>query len=402
MVVPLKPLLDTPCIAPPPPPLPPEDADDTPSTPPPPQPRDTTAAATATPAMTSVAPPPRTTATALAEARAHAIAAQGHAGTLGGTVIDYADVRTPATLETSAQRAHDAPLVARARAQLSPHDQRRFDQLREELAHDPRAQLALDVLLLDGRLPGAPALRGTTTESGPLPPQDLLGQLLLLAYAPTVEGLHAAPTLLGVMVKELAYPEAISQGDKGTCVVTACTVALARARPAELVRVVMGLASRTGEVELASGTTLVREPDTVGDDGSGRTVTQRLLAPALMELGNGLLPYDNAEDRTLLTGAGLDVDGHARVAAALLGRPFEVVRWASAAELADVLTRSGAPLLLSVCFPTPDARHALLLTEIVRSTDGVFVRLQNPWGQEEVVSLDVLYAHARAAVRPES
>lgn len=397
--MPLKPLLDTPCIAPPPPPLTPEDADDTPATPPPHRPRDTTATATA--AIAPVAPPPRTAATALAEARAHAIAAQGHAGTLGGSVIDYADVRTPATLETSAQRAHDAPLVAHARAQLSPHDQRRLDQLREELAHDPRAQLALDVLLLDGRLPGAPALRGTTTESGPLPPQDLLGQLLLLAYAPTVEGLHAAPTLLGVMVKELAYPEAISQGDKGTCVVTACTVALARARPAELVRVVLGLASPTGEVELASGTTLVREPDTVGDDGSGRTVTQRLLAPALLELGNGLLPYDNAEDHTLFAGSGLDSGEQACVAEALFGRPFEAVRWISAAELADVLTRSGAPVLLSVCFPTPDARHALLLTEINRSADGVCVRLQNPWGQEEVVSLAVLYAHARAAVRPQ-
>jgi hypothetical protein len=397
--MPLKPLLDTPCIAPPPPP-PPEDADDTSAAPPTPPVRDTTATATATPGLAPVAPPPRTAATALTEARAHAITAQGHPGTLGGTVIDYADVRTPATLETSAQLAHDVPLVAHARSQLSTHDQRRLDQLREELSHDPRAQLALDVLLLDGRLPGAPALRGTDTESGPLPPQDLLGQLLLLAYAPAVEGLHAAPTLLGVMVKELAYPEAIRQGDKGTCTVTACAVALARARPAELVRVVMALASPAGEVELASGATLVREPDTVGDDGSGRTVTQRLLAPALMELGNGLLPYDNAEDRTLLTGSGLDGGEQACVAEALFGRPFERVCWASAAELADLLAHSGAPVILSLRFPTPDARHALLLTEISRDADGVFVRLQNPWGQEVRVSLEVLYAHARSAVRP--
>jgi hypothetical protein len=113
-----------------------------------------------------------------------------------------------------------------------------------------------------------------------------------------------------------------------------------------------------------------------------------------------LLPYDNAEDRTLLTGSGLDGGEQACVAEALFGRPFECVCWASAAELADLLAHSGAPVILSLRFPTPDARHALLLTEISRDADGVFVRLQNPWGQEVRVSLEVLYAHARSAVRP--
>jgi hypothetical protein len=353
----------------------------------------------------------RTREQALAEVEAHLIKSTGSPGRIGGTVRDYKDVTAPAEAETMRLLAQNKALADQARARLSTADQGRYDNLQAILASDPRAQLALQTMLIDGRLPGQPALSATTTDTECLPPLDLLAQLDLMSRAPTASGLVGASELLATTVKEVAFPKAISQGYKGTCTVTASGTALALQHPAEYVRIVMGLASPGGTVTMANGDTLTRESNTLAGDKSGRTVTQRLLGPALMEYGNGGLDYDSERDRSSLLVSGLNVGGTATVAAALFGRPFEAfdtpfrittfgVGYRNAELLIEAFDAGKQPILFFANFPDGFQSHALMLqnVEIVNGT--TYVTFQNPWGQEERVSYEELSARITAVIQP--
>jgi hypothetical protein len=349
----------------------------------------------------------RTRAQALAEVEAHFVGSTGSAGVIGGTVKDYRDVTTPADAETTRLLAANQPLADQARARLSPADQARYDDLQANLSSDARAQLALQTMLIDGRLPGQPALRGTTTDTARTQPLDLLGQLDLMSRAPTASGLGGAAELLATTVKEVAFPQAINQGPKGTCTVTATGTTLALQHPAEYARVVMGLASPSGAVTMANGDTLTREGNTLADDGSGRTVTQRLLGPALMEYGNGFLDYDSERDRSALVLPGLNNGGTAAVASALFGREFESYQtlttglglgYSNANNLIEAFDAGKQPILFSANFP--DSGHALLLRNVEVVDGTTYVTFQNPWGQEERVSYEELSARITGVMQP--
>lgn len=347
----------------------------------------------------------RTREEALDDARNDFIGASGNPGPIGGTVTDYVTVEDMGDADTLMVLAQNAELEALALARLSPEDQARYQALRTSLASDARAQLALQTMLIDGRLPGELASGTTVDGTNELGPLTLLQQLEYLSTAPTAPGLFGAASLLSVVVKEVAFPEMINQGGRGTCTVTATLIGLAMENPAEYVRLVTGLASPTGTVLMANGDLLEREADTVGDDGVSRAITQRLLAPALMEYGDTAADYDNSDPDA----GGLWHDAHARVAEALFDRPFDhfqgITTWFGAgysnANMAIEAFQAGEwPVQLIVEFPGWDQTHVVLITGVEEVDGQTFVTYANPWGQLERVSYEELSAQALGVIQP--
>lgn len=143
---------------------------------------------------------------------------------------------------------------------------------------DAAGQVALHNLLVSERLNPA-----------------LLAALAELAKAPVAKDVDSRKLLSQVAV-EIDDPVTISQHGRGTCATTSVQILLAMQMPVDYVKLVRGLASPAGEAKLADGTVIKRESDWNADNDGGRSVSGRLMQPALMEVGNGALDYLNTDD----------------------------------------------------------------------------------------------------------
>lgn len=287
--------------------------------------------------------------------------------------------------DATAQLLANIPLQAEALNSLSPDEQKAYRTVMARLRQstdaapngDPVAALALETLLLDGKLPGAL-----------LTALDALGRQKLAAGIDRQQ-------LLADTVQEVCAPGAISQGQKNTCVATSIGIKVATDDPTEYVRLISGLASPEGSVVTKGGATLQREPK-MPMQGDGRALTQQLLAPAFMELGNGLLDYDNGS----ATGSGDDWNrlfghkvhpGMAPFEAKTLLEAVTGESWKSVYALpsktkaldameAQLAAGQSVPVLLALELT---AWHGVLVTG-TETREGVeYVKLQNPWGQEQ-------------------
>ena len=131
--------------------------------------------------------------------------------------------------------------------------------------------------------------------------------------------------ILTNVLAEAADANRILQQEKNTCSASSAAQILARSNPAELVRLVAGLATPEGKVPMASGAMLERAAGTERPDGGQRTPSQRLLQAAFMEYGNGEARYDNAHDVSVSGGQqhmGLYHEEMARLMSAVTGRPM--------------------------------------------------------------------------------
>ena len=196
----------------------------------------------------------------------------------------------------SAEIQQNQAAEQRSRAALDPARQQQYDAVAAAIQGDPNARLALQVLLIEGALPG---------KANPSDGRDVLGGLAALTSQPLAGGMSRAD-LLGDMVQEIALPSAINQWDRGTCTVTSIQILMAMKRPAEYVRVVAGLASPQGQVRLANGDTLNRLRGTDVSDGTQRTISSRLWQPALMQYATPRQTYTNQESSDGLTYQGVD------------------------------------------------------------------------------------------------
>ena len=159
-------------------------------------------------------------------------------------------------------------------ATMSPAEQAQYAKLTAFFENDHQARLAVQMLLLEGKLTAAPK-----NKDG----QDLLGALTKLSEtrceAPLTPG-----QLLGESVREIANPASIKQGTRNTCSAAALQVMMATQRPAEYVRLMTGLATEGNPgVAMANGDTLKRVPGTEKDGDFQRTGTQELWQAALMQ-----------------------------------------------------------------------------------------------------------------------
>jgi hypothetical protein len=136
-------------------------------------------------------------------------------------------------------------------------------------------------------------------------------------------------------------------------------------------------------VRLAGGQVLTREDGTAADDGTGRSVTQRLIGSAFMELANGDRDYDNASGE----GAGAWSNDLDRLYEAVLGRRMSDRRLTTDEDRAwamgviDTQLRAGASVPVALSWG--DGYHKVLVTG-TETVDGVeYVKYVNPWGREE-------------------
>ncbi|MEB3204547.1 MAG: hypothetical protein VKP57_07595 [Candidatus Sericytochromatia bacterium] len=294
----------------------------------------------------------------------------------------------------AAALATDTPRAETALARLPEADRNRYRAVLKAL--DPWAGRSLQLMLLRGDLPGAPALRGGQTTLGLL--HAALGQ-------PLVPGLDRRQFLNEVVV-ELEQPIRVEQREKGTCVATTAQILLMRQHPAEFVRLALGLATPAGKVLLAGGRTAAREPDWQATNDGLRTTVARLVQPAFMEVASPL-GYDNTRDKALLgplpLPGGLTSWASASLNAQLQGEPWRsrmATRW-NREELVDEvkrLIRQGqGPVPASVVWESGGG-HQIQIEAIA---DGGVTYL-NPWGQREQMSESAFRTDMLAIEHPRS
>lgn len=326
-------------------------------------------------------------------------------GRSGGAVTrNYREVNAPnpaGDAEAKGQLKANRELEAESLEAMSPEQRQQYDVLVEQTQGNPQSRLALQLLAMQGKL-----TEGPTASDG----QTLLSQLHTAATQPNAAGIDTR-TLVCDLVRELATPSAIHQGSKGTCGPTTVQIKLAEDNPAEYARIVAGLASETGEVQLANGETIRREEGTATDDFSGRTQSSRLWQAAMMELGNGDASYDNGTDAHTLDGettGGLGGSQINDMMEAVFGSSYETEevsgmsledRTARISDIEEALKRGDSvPIAIGAGEATDGSTgcHWVNVTRI----EGDKVYYQNPWGQEECMSRDELAQRLRAASIP--
>lgn len=276
-----------------------------------------------------------------------------------------------------------------ARARLPEADRARYDRILAAAGGDALAGAQLQKWLIAGKLPGGAARGG---DHG-----TLLAQLDTLATQPLAAGM-SRKALVADTIQEIADPACINQHKKGTCVATVASILLAKADPAEYARLIAGLASPGGKVKTAQGDTLVREADWSRGDG-GRSVTGRLLFPALMEFGNGSLEYDNATDKHSSGKSGLNVYESERILDSITGQNYTSVRVEAddipQAELDAAFSRLETELDRGRKVPCgltwTRGGHKILAEKVA----GGRVYYTNPWGKEESLSIGEFKARLR-------
>lgn len=138
-------------------------------------------------------------------------------------------------------------------------------------------------------------------EQGKLNQKDSTGQTLLhnldaMANQKFAEGLDGNK-IFRETTADIADPDRIKQGYKGTCTVTCLQYLNAKQNPAEYARIMAGLTGEKGEVKLRNGDTMKRDEGLIEQDYSGRTDVERIYQGSMMEYGNGLLQnYYNDKD----------------------------------------------------------------------------------------------------------
>jgi hypothetical protein len=300
-------------------------------------------------------------------------------------VFDPADTgATPRAQAASAHVKANQKLEAEALARLPRARHAEYLAVRKGLegAGDPVALLSLQKLLLDGELPGDQDLEGRG---------DVLAGLHGLGQQRLASGVDRQ-ALLADAVQELAWPPAVAQGNKNTCAPTVVQVHLMAERPAEYLRLLSGLASPEGRVRLRGGAVMAREPGTESPDGLGRSTPQRLLSPAMMEVANGRDDYDNGRDVHLAEGVatwgGLSPQQVDTLLEALHGGEFAFADMVygndsrdAAWSLLEEEIQSGGTVLAGIRWG--GGGHKVLVTGLESEGGADWVRIINPWGQEE-------------------
>lgn len=234
-------------------------------------------------------------------------------------------------------------------------------------------------------------------------------------------------------LQDISFPNTIAQHNKGTCAATVPQIQLAIDNPAKYLQIMQALASPAGSVpselvppvqapqarldkiqsayeraceiarerglpeppppEIPPNTPepLARDEGTTTDDGSGRSLTSRLMQPALMEYANGnSLSYDNATDHHSDSSQGLFQEQTTSLMNAL-GIPGNyTTEYGTGSELVTRIENSlshGRPVPVSVKWDNlGSSNHEILVTQIDRSTNTV--SFMNPWGQLNTMPLN--------------
>jgi hypothetical protein len=190
------------------------------------------------------------------------------------------------TTLTSARTGHAAfnlAELASAKALLAPDQRVEFETVYTTLSKYPGVQAQLEALLVKHRLKQKDQDQHT-----------VLNNLNALATRPTIKGIAAAD-IVADLVSDICRPSTISQATHNTCTATSVQSALARSRPGEYARLVVGLATGTGTVSIG-GLQLSAYDYLPFKD---RSVSSNLLQPAIMQAEAAVegANYKNKEDK---------------------------------------------------------------------------------------------------------
>jgi hypothetical protein len=221
--------------------------------------------------------------------------------------------------------------------------------------------------------------------------QTLLSNLARLASQPLHPNAAADTTkqeLLASVLRDIANPNRIDQGDAPTCTVTSMQYDLVSDEPAEYARLVADLTGPEGKAKMRGGSFLELQP---GDAGArdGRSVSQAIFQTAGMEYGNGRsMEFDPYAGRSVngQTGAtqrGLKPAQQTQLLRQLFGVNYESKQFYTEAEGAKALEKlrtydargnQNRPIVLHL--DQGDINHAVTLEKV--SDQRVFFR--DPYG----------------------
>jgi hypothetical protein len=187
---------------------------------------------------------------------------------------------TKALVETIKGAVALTPEEKTAMAALPPLQRAQYQTVAARLSGPDREAFAK--LLIEGKLTAGRDLKMRG---------DLLGNLANLATQPLEPGIDRRE-LVAQAIRNVADPSTITQGAEDTCGAATQQILLAKENPAEYVRILSGLASQEGKVELVGGQTLTRPKNWSQADIPGQG--SQLLQTAFMAYAAG--GYDVATD----------------------------------------------------------------------------------------------------------
>ncbi|HRI65671.1 MAG TPA: hypothetical protein PK156_15595 [Polyangium sp.] len=158
--------------------------------------------------------------------------------------------------------------------------------------------------------------------------------LLQIADEPIYHNFEDAPgrtILLGELIRNIAAPGRITQGLKGTCAATCVEIYLAERDPVEYARLMAGLMTPEGKVQLRNNEMLSRDEEVLAPDEYEfrRSPVSRIFQVACMEYAYPELDYRNDVDGqfqgTDNTGTGLSLKAFDRLLGAISGETWKTI-----------------------------------------------------------------------------
>ncbi|HEY9721478.1 MAG TPA: hypothetical protein V6D47_05665, partial [Oscillatoriaceae cyanobacterium] len=190
-------------------------------------------------------------------------------------------------------------------------------------------------------------------------------------------------------VQEVALPEAIDQQNRSTCPTAAAEVFMAKNHPSEYARIIAGLASPEGKVQLAGGSVATRTAGTELADDTNRSIPARLWNPSMMNAAAPNLAYDNVKDAFANGQTGLYDNQFNSLLEQLTGHDFVQrdasagFKWATLRKIKNATSTQGmVPTHLNWGRRTNGAWEGGHMVDVTSVKDGR-VYYANPWGQEE-------------------
>lgn len=206
-----------------------------------------------------------------------------------------------------------------------------------------------------------------------------------------------AKHLLNQAIRTLADPTSINQGvNKGTCGAATMEYILAKNDPAEMLRIIEGLTSKSGSVTLRDGKKLTLPENSIPGDKSGRKDIDRMVQSAIMDKANLMgADYDNPSDdggfiAVVGGNSAIPIGKFKDLYQSVTGRPMDdpsSYLWGEedvAARIQSAVAKGeDVPVMMS--FGGAFAYHWLTVQEVKYDASGKpeSVVLRNPWGSNE-------------------
>jgi hypothetical protein len=253
-----------------------------------------------------------------------------------------------------------------ALSKLSASQRKQYLAVASRLGPAEREQLK--TLLASGKLAGARDL----TLGG-----DLLANLAKLATEPLGPGVERRD-VLDQAIRAIADPASITQGAAQTCGAATAQILLAKENPAEYVRILAGLASAAGKVQLISGNTISRPAS--WDRAEIPGAANQLLQTAFMSYAAG--GYDAATDTRADGQKGLYASEQAFLQEGLLGKATDTLHGNGDDVMERIAADANAGKAVSVLIEDEGRGHYVQVKAV---KDGKLTYVDPRDGQERTV-----------------